>query len=235
MIQKGENIKLTKDEMAEEVLVLLKPDAVIRRGVGAKVIENLLKNKDLRIDYFGEVQPRREFVEEHYAQHKERFFYEWLVRYVSSSPIIVVILNGQNAINTVRTLLGSTIPEKAGNNTIRGRFGIFGGINVAHASDSHNNGHLEVNLWKKVINMQNCNYRTKATEYVKKYLDFPIVEIDKYRQISQLLTDGKINQDNAKKLIANLLREESDFDDAVIFQFSEIVVQNAVMREVESK
>jgi len=222
---------MTKNEMTEEVLVLLKPDAVIRRGVGVKVIEELLKDNDLKFNYFGEIHPSKQFVSEHYVQHKERFFYGWLVNYVSSSSIIVIVLNGQNAIKKIRTLLGSTIPEKAEIDTIRGKYGIFGGINVAHASDSINNGHQEVNLWKKIINMQDNNYRQKGIEYVKKYSSFPIVEIGKYREVSKLLTEEKISQFDAQNLIKNLLQTESNFDNATISRFSDIVVQNAIMRE----
>ncbi len=119
-----------------ETLVFLKPDAVVRRYVGARTLKIFLDN-GIEFKAFRIFKPTKSFfANEHYGIHKGRFFYTWLIEYVTSGPIAAAIATGDNVIETVRTLLGATVPEDALPGTIRGRYGIFGGINVVHASDS---------------------------------------------------------------------------------------------------
>lgn len=219
--------------MDEEMIVFLKPDAVIRRGVGARVIQEILNN-DFKINYFDEVSPPREFIAtKHYVQHRGKFFYNWLVKYVTSSPILLFIMEGVDIIYKIRTLLGPTLPENANDNTIRGKYGILGGINVAHASDNINNARYEVELWKGIIEIQNQNYTQKAFNYMKKYINFPIVETKEYRKISNMLIEGKITVPEAKNRIIRLLQVESDFNDNIILQFADIIIENALLRKKE--
>lgn len=218
--------------MREEVLVFLKPDAVIRRGIGAKVIQEFIDNK-FEISYFGEIRPTREFIAEHYAQHKEKFFYNWLIEYITSSPLLLLIMRGEEIVYKIRVLLGPTLPEKNSSNTIRGRYGILGGINVAHASDSVDNGRQEVDRWKKIVKIQDRDHMQKAIEYIKKYIDFPIVDTEEYRKISKLLVGEKIAKEDAKNIISELLQTESDFDNNTISQFADVVIENALLRKKE--
>jgi nucleoside-diphosphate kinase len=220
--------------VSEEMLVFLKPDAVIRRGTGARVLQEFLNNIENQIVYFGEIYPFRDFIAtKHYVLHKGRFFYEWLVEYVTSSPLLVFILKGENIINKVRTLLGPTIPGQNDTNTIRGKYGIFGGINVAHASDSSVNGYKEVEMWRSLINIKDCNYGKKASEYIRRYIDFPIIDAKIYREISNSLVEEKITQKEAKEIFMSLLLRESDFDKKTISQFAIVIIRNALLRKKE--
>ncbi len=220
----------------ERVLVFLKPDAVIRRGVGARVVQEILNN-EFEVNYFGEINPPREFIaNRHYIQHRGKFFYNWLIKYVTSSPLILFILEQEKAIYKIRTLLGSTLPENADSNTIRGKFGILGGINVIHASDNIDNAKREVEIWKEIIKIkvQNCDYTQKADNYVRRYINFPIVDTEEYRKISLLLIDGKISIQKAKNSIVELLRIESDFDANTISRFADVIIENALLRKKEA-
>ncbi len=219
--------------MTEDVLVFLKPDAVIRRYIGARTIKEFL-DAGFKIGYFGEAYPSKEFIEtKHYAQHKGEFFYDWLVDYVTSSHLLVFILTGDDVICEVRKLLDATITENADCNSIRGRYGIFGGINVAHASDSAENGKRELNIWKKdVIKIErNYDYTERADAYINKYINFSMVDTIRYREISKQLMNEKINEKEAKYLFVNLLSKESDLNREIISRFAEIMIRNALSRK----
>jgi len=216
----------------EEALVFIKPDGVIRRYVGARVIWEFIKGKELELKYFSEIQPSREFLAgRHYAQHKDKFFYDWLLEYVCSSTLLVLVLKGIDAVSKCRALLGSTIPENADCRTIRGKYGIWGGINVAHASDSSENARNEVGMWESMIKMNNGVYVQEANEYVKKYIDFPMVDSMRYREISELLIQSEITQQVAIDQFIGLLSKESDCDRDTISRFAKVMVLNALLRK----
>lgn len=118
----------------EQTLFVLKPDATIRRYVSADVIKTLMKK--YKVISFKEVKVPRDFSEIHYAEHRGKFFYDWVVNFLTIYNVVVLVLEGNNVIKGVRELLGKTIAQEAAPNTIRGKYGIWGGVNVAHASDS---------------------------------------------------------------------------------------------------
>jgi nucleoside-diphosphate kinase len=221
--------------MKEDVIAFLKPDAVIRRYIGARVTKEFL-DAGFTVEYFGEAYPAKEFIEaEHYAQHRRKFFYDWLVDYVTSSHLLVFILTGDDVIYEVRKLLGATIPENADCHSIRGRYGIFGGINVAHASDNAENGKRELDLWKRdVIKVRkNGGYTEEADAYLSRYIDAPMVDTVRYREISMQLVHEKINEEEARNLFVTLLSKESDVSRETLSRFAAIMVRNALSRREE--
>lgn len=214
----------------EKTLVFLKPDAVIRRYVGARTIKSLLNN-GLKIEYFCEVQPSRDFfANKHYAIHKGKFFFKWLIDYVTSSPVILVIVSGRNAIYRVREILGPTLPEKASCNTIRGMYGVIGGVNVAHASDGPETAMKEIEIWKEIMSSQEASDWTElAKSYIDEYIDYSMVDSVRYREISAQIINNEINLTDAKNIFMKLLSKESDFDKSTLVNFAEVLVRNALM------
>jgi nucleoside-diphosphate kinase len=85
--------------------------------------------------------------EQHYAVHKGKPFYEGLVRYITSAPVLVMALEGTNAIANARAIVGATKPHEAAPGSIRGDFALEIGRNIVHASDSPENGLAEIALW----------------------------------------------------------------------------------------
>ena len=154
----------------ERTLFVLKPDAVIRRYAGAYALEKLLK-ENFKVVTFKETKISRNFAEIHYAEHKGKFFYNWLIDFITLSNIVVTVIEGQDVIRRVRELLGSTMAHKADPETIRGKYGIWGGINVAHASDAPETAKHEVNLWITNLELEeNTEKATKKTrEYIKRW------------------------------------------------------------------
>ncbi len=127
-------------------LVFLKPDAVLRRGVGAAILKELLMSKDYKILSFEEIEVSENLAKKHYEEHKERHFFPWLIRAVRASPVLAMIIEGD--IQAFRDYLGNTFVQKADMNSVRGKYGIWGGVNSVHASDGVETGLRELELWK---------------------------------------------------------------------------------------
>jgi len=85
--------------------------------------------------------------EEHYAIHKGKPFYEGLIQYITSAPVMAMVWEGPNAVAAVRQTMGATRPTEAAPGTVRHDYGLEVGRNLTHASDSPENGEIEVNLW----------------------------------------------------------------------------------------
>jgi nucleoside-diphosphate kinase len=210
-----------------ETLVFLKPDAVLRRYVGARTLKTFLDN-GLEFNAFRIFKPPKNFIaNDHYGIHKGRFFYPWLIEYVTCGPIAAAILEGDNVIEKVRALLGATVPENASLDTIRGRYGIFGGVNVVHASDSNETAIKEIYLWNSSFREEgfnNVNFR--LNDYIDKYINFPMIDCFYYRELSRNIADGTLNEEEAQEIFINLLSQETDVEKEIISSFSKIMVEN---------
>lgn len=131
----------------ERTLVLVKPDAV-QRGLIGEVIARL-ERRGLRLVAAKFMQVPQALAEEHYAIHKGKPFYEGLIRYITSAPVMAMVWEGPNAIAAVRQTMGATRPTEAAPGSLRHDFGLEVGRNLTHASDSVENGRTEVALWFK--------------------------------------------------------------------------------------
>ena len=129
----------------ERTLSIIKPDAV-KRNLDPKIKDIFLKN-ELKIVSSKKIQVTKEEAEEFYKIHQTKSFYGGLCSYLSSGPIVVMILEGKNAIRRNRDLMGSTDPKKAENGTIRNIYGISIDKNSVHGSDSQKNAKTEINFF----------------------------------------------------------------------------------------
>ena len=129
----------------ERSLVLIKPDA-IQRGLAGTIITRLesqgLKLVAIKILHLDKALARR-----HYAIHRDKPFFESLVDYISSAPIIAIIFEGKRAVEVIRETMGPTDPAKAEAGTIRGDFGLDIGRNTIHGSDSVETAEEEIKLF----------------------------------------------------------------------------------------
>ena len=131
----------------EQTLSIIKPDAV-ERNLTEKIKEKFLKNK-LTIKNQKKIQISREEAAEFYKVHQTKPFYDRLCSYLSSGPIVVMILEGENAISINRKIMGATDPQKADKGTIRKLFAINQTQNSIHGSDSDANANIEINFFFK--------------------------------------------------------------------------------------
>lgn len=126
----------------ERTLIIIKPDAV-QRGLTGEILTRFEK-RGLRIAGMKFIQVSKELAEKHYAVHSERPFFSDLVNYIVSSPVVVMALEGTDAVAAARTTIGSTKPSESPAGTIRGDFALEIGRNLVHGSDSVENGQIEV-------------------------------------------------------------------------------------------
>jgi nucleoside-diphosphate kinase len=129
----------------ERTLVLVKPDGV-QRGLMGEVIGRL-EHRGLRLVAAKFMDVSRELAETHYAVHKGKPFYDGLIQYITSAPVLAMVWEGPNAIAAVRQTMGATRPTEAAPGTIRHDFALETGRNLTHASDLAETGEKEVALW----------------------------------------------------------------------------------------
>lgn len=130
---------------AERTLVLLKPDAM-RRGLAGEILRRF-EARGLEIRAARLVSVDRELAGEHYAEHAEKPFFGELVDFITSSPTLALVLEGEGAIAVVRTTMGATDPAKSAPGTIRGDLALSMPDNLVHGSDSAESAAREIALW----------------------------------------------------------------------------------------
>ncbi|GAB5492708.1 MAG: nucleoside-diphosphate kinase [Phototrophicaceae bacterium] len=126
----------------ERTLIIAKPDAV-QRGLTGEIIKRF-EQRGLRLIGMKFIHMSQELAEKHYDVHRERPFFSDLVSYITSAPVVVMALEGTDAIVAARTTIGATKPSESPAGTIRGDFALEIGRNLVHGSDSVENGEIEV-------------------------------------------------------------------------------------------
>ncbi len=213
----------------EEMLILLKPDGMVRRYAGARALKSIVE-LGVNINFFQILKPKKEFLaDRHYAEHKGKFFYDNLVNFMSATELAVIIASGDNVVEKVRTLLGKTMCEKADPLSIRGRYGTTKGINLVHASDSNETAEKEVKLWKEIINIEEKDYKKDIMAYIRTYENFPMIDSVRYREISKDLSEGKVAKEEAEKTINELLTKETDFEEETVNKLPALITENILL------
>ncbi len=129
----------------ERTLVLIKPDAVQRGLIGE--ITSRLENKGLKISGMKLMKVSEELAGRHYGEHVGKPFFDALVNFITSSPIVALAVDGDNAVAVVRNVMGATNPQDAANGSIRGDLGLSIGMNLIHGSDSPTSSERELALF----------------------------------------------------------------------------------------
>ena len=131
----------------ERTLIIFKPDAV-QRGLCGRILARF-ENKGLQIVGMKFMRLPPQLVETHYEPHKGKPFYAGLVKFMTSSPVVVLALEGKDAIAIARKMMGATFGSKAEPGTIRGDFGVSNSFNLIHGSDSPESAQRELSLFFK--------------------------------------------------------------------------------------
>ncbi len=148
--------------MKERTFVMVKPDGVQRRLVGE--IIRCFEEKGLKLVGLKMLRVSPELAARHYAEHQGKSFYEGLVKFITSGPVVAMVLEGKNCINIVRSLMGATDPAAAHPWTIRGRVGLDIGRNIVHGSDSPASAAREIALFFKEEEL--CDYELALDVWV---------------------------------------------------------------------
>ena len=142
---------MPKEIPYEKSLVIIKPDA-IRRRLAGQVLQRF-ENAGIKIHAMKMVHASQEKAEAHYEEHRSKDFFLDAVKFMASSPMIIMVLGGFNGIEKIRSIAGSTCPSKAAPGTIRGDFshapvgGFYTACNLVHASSSVADAEREIALW----------------------------------------------------------------------------------------
>ena len=146
----------------ERTLVFLKPDAVMRRLVGR--IVSRFEQRGFKILGLKMVKLSEEFVREHYSAHEGKSFYEPLVQYAISGPVVAIVLEGKNAVSVVRDMMGRTFGGESPPGTIRGDFALSNRFNLIHGSDSPEAARREIEAFFDGEEL--ISYAAEATRWI---------------------------------------------------------------------
>jgi nucleoside-diphosphate kinase len=138
--------------VVERTFALLKPDA-IQRGLAGQVVQRF-ERRGLKIIGLKMMRVSRQLAESYYAEHQGKPFYEPLMAYITSGPVIAVVLEGDGAVAIVRKMMGKTNSAEAEPGTIRGDFALTIGRNVIHGSDSPESAKREIGFFFKAEELQ---------------------------------------------------------------------------------
>src|SRR3954469_24543691 len=136
---------LRRDMATERTLILVKPDA-FARGLTGEIIKRF-ERKGLTIVALKHMQVTEDLAKQHYAEHAERPFFGELVEFITSGPLVAMVLEGESAITAAPQLIGATNPLEATTGSIRGDFAIEVGKNMVHGSDAVESGQREAGLF----------------------------------------------------------------------------------------
>lgn len=131
----------------QRTLIILKPDAVAR-GLMGRIISRF-EDKGLRVIGMKMTTISKSLASKHYAEHKGKPFYAGLLRFVTSGPVVLMVVEGKNAIPVARKMMGATFGSNAEPGTIRGDFGVSDTFNLIHGSDSPKSARREIKLYFK--------------------------------------------------------------------------------------
>ena len=147
----------------ERTLIILKPDAV-QRGLIGEIIGRIEK-RGLRIAAMKMIQITEELASKHYAEHVGKPFYPSLLEFITASPVVVMAVEGPEAVSVMRATMGKTNAREAAPGTIRGDFGISKGNNLVHGSDSLESAKREVALF--LADEEICSYQRNIEFWVE--------------------------------------------------------------------
>jgi nucleoside-diphosphate kinase len=136
---------MQQERRVERTLVLIKPDGVHRQLIGPIITR--LEQRGLKIVAMKMIQVRQDLARKHYAIHEGKPFFEPLISYITSAPVVAMVVEGPNAIEVTRNTMGATNPVNAAPGTIRADYALEIGRNLVHGSDGPETAAAEIALW----------------------------------------------------------------------------------------
>jgi nucleoside-diphosphate kinase len=159
-------------------------------------------DRGYKVRAFNEMKVPESLAKLHYAVHKEKPFFPWLVDFISSAPVLAMIFEADDVIQGVRDALGATFVQKADPSSLRGKYGIWAGVNIAHASDAPETATKEIDLWTNEGGLKESpDAESMAKEYIEQYIsggaDFTM-------QIRVVVKNAIENSDTSQSVLDSL-------------------------------
>ena len=153
---------------------------------------------------FREMKVSEALAKLHYDVHKEKPFFPWLVDFISSAPVLAMIFEGNDVIQGVRDALGATFVQKADPASLRGKYGIWAGINIAHASDAPETADNEIKLWTTEGGLSETpDAQEQAEAYIKKY---EVGDADYTMELRNVVKSAIENRDLSDDVLKSLIQ-----------------------------
>jgi nucleoside-diphosphate kinase len=149
----------------EKTFVMVKPDGV-QRGLVGRIVQRF-EDRGVKLVAMKMMRVPRELAERHYEEHKGKGFYEPLLSYMTSGPVVCMVLEGENCVAAVRAMMGKTNPQDAAPGTIRGDFSQVTGRNIVHGSDSPESAKREIKLFFNDYEIQKFDQADEAWVFEK--------------------------------------------------------------------
>ena len=217
----------------ERSFVIIKPDGTARRRVSALVLKALL-DRGFKLVAFQEMKVPESMAKLHYAVHKEKPFFPWLVDFISSSPVLTMIFEADEVIQGVRDALGATFVQKAAPDSLRGKYGIWAGVNIAHASDAPETANDEIKLWTSEGGLkESSDAMEKAQAYIQKHLTGDADYTMAIRDVVKNAIENKDTSDNVLNSLEDLFAKDAAGIDKSNTDTLAKVVFDFVIEEVE--
>ncbi len=151
--------------MIEKTFAMVKPDGV-QRGLVGRIVQRF-EDRGLKVCAMKMMKIPRELAERHYEEHKGKEFYDPLLTYITSGPVVCMVLEGENAIAALRAMMGKTNPQDAAPGTIRGDLSQVTGRNIVHGSDSSESAKREIKLFFNDYEIQKYEKIDEASLFEK--------------------------------------------------------------------
>ena len=151
--------------MIEKTFVMVKPDGV-QRGLVGRIVQRF-EDRGVKLVAMKMMRIPRELAERHYEEHKGKGFYEPLLSYMTSGPVVCMVLEGENCVAAARAMMGKTNPQDAAPGTIRGDFSQVTGRNIVHGSDSSESAKREIKLFFNDYEIQKYDQANEAWIFEK--------------------------------------------------------------------
>ncbi|MGY5855520.1 MAG: nucleoside-diphosphate kinase [Candidatus Thorarchaeota archaeon] len=193
----------------ERSFVIIKPDGTVRRRVSALVLKTLI-DRGYKICAFREMKVSESLAKLHYAVHKEKPFFPWLVDFISSAPVLTMIFEADDVIQGVRDALGATFVQKADPSSLRGKYGIWAGVNIAHASDAPETAAKEIELWTVEGGLrESSDAEEQAKAYIEQYSSGDVDFTMEIRDVVKNAIENRDISDNVLQSLVQLLGKDS--------------------------
>ncbi len=214
-----------------QLLTFLKADAMLRKNVGATIVKEFMANEDLQILSFELRQVDAALSAEHYSHVADRPFYPWLEHYVTACPVYVMLIEVEDdaAVERLRAFLGKTKAHEAAPETIRGRFGIYAGVNCVHLSDSLESGRRETDLWKERLAIRRGQFDQMPEDFIQQYdASLPNHTQDMRQICSQVAQAGEAGESQKQQIQSYLKEENPDITPEQLEALLKIVLGSAL-------
>ena len=167
-------------------------------------------DRGYKVRAFREMKVPESLAKLHYAVHKEKPFFPWLVDFISSAPVLTIIFEADDVIQGVRDALGATFVQKADPASLRGKYGIWAGVNIAHASDAPETATKEIELWTAEGGLkESSDAEEQAKAYIEQYSSGDADYTMGIRDVVKNAIENRDTSDNVLQSLVQLLGKDS--------------------------